>query len=297
MLANDVSVDPRYLRVERLRETRAQLAVPIRSADGLVGVLGVEQDSIGAFDETDQFTAQTLAGFLGVAIDNARLFEQAGDVAVLEERNRMAREIHDTLAQGFTGIVLQLEAAEQAMEDGAEQPVVNRHLDRARDLARDSLNEARRSVWNLLPRALDGRALDEAIAQEAGQFSALGKEVASFSLTGARRPLPTDVAAALLRICQEALTNVRKHAGASEATVELEFRDDAVVLRVADDGSGFKLSDARREARSRGGGLGITGMEQRVQPLGGSFTVRPAPNGGTLVEATVPLVPRAAAAG
>ena len=278
-------------------QTKAYLAVPIRSADHVVGVIGIEQNEVDAFDETDQFTVQTLAHCLGVAIDNARLFEQAGDIAVLEERNRMAREIHDTLAQGFTGIVLQLEAAEQAMEDGAEQPVVSRHLDRARGLARDSLNEARRSVWNLLPLALDGRPLDEAIAQEVGQFSALGTEVASFSVTGEPRPLPPEIGAALLRICQESLTNVRKHAGAGEVTVELEFRDHAVMLRVADDGEGFELVDARQDARSRGGGLGISGMEQRVRQLNGSLAVQPANGGGTLVEATIPLAPRPVEAG
>ena len=296
VLANDVSADPRYMPVS-WNETKAYLAVPIRSADRVVGVIGIEQNEVDAFDETDQFTAQTLADCLGVAIDNAHLFEQAGDVAVLQERNRMAREIHDTLAQGFTGIVLQLEAADQAMEDGAEQPVVSRHLDRARDLARDSLNEARRSVWNLLPRALDGRALDDALAQEVGQFAALGREVASFSLTGVQRSLPTDVGAALLRICQESLTNVRKHAEATAVTVELEFREADVVLRVADDGKGFELAGARQEARSRGGGLGIAGMEQRTGQLDGALTVRSGANGGTLVEATVPLAPRAAAAG
>ncbi len=151
-------------------------------------------------------------------------------------------------------------------------------------------------MWNLLPRALDGRALDEAISQEVSQFSALGREGGSFSLVGAQRPLPTDVAAALLRICQESLTNVRKHAEASEVTVELEFRDDDVVLRVADDGNGFELSDARQEARSRGGGLGISGMEQRTAQLNGAFAVRLAAGGGTLIEVTVPLAPRAVAA-
>lgn len=297
VIANDVTQDPRYIAREMMPRTMAELAVPIRVADGIVGVMGIEQNTLGAFDETDLFTAETVADCLGVAIDNARLFEQAGDVAVLQERNRMAREIHDTLAQGFTGIVLQLEAADQAIEDGAEQSAVSNHLDRARDLARDSLNEARRSVWNLLPRALDGRALDAALAQEVDQFAALGREAAVFTVTGTPRSLPSDVGAALLRICQESLTNVRKHAGAGQVTVELEFRDQDVVLRVGDDGKGFELSDARQEARSRGGGLGISGMEQRATQLKGSLSVLPAKNGGTLIEVILPLTPSTAAAG
>ena len=185
VLANDVSKDPRFTFVEEFADTRAQLSVPIATGDEVVGVLGIEQTEVDAFDETDQFTAQTLAHCLGVAIENARLFGQAGELAVLEERNRMAREIHDTLAQGFTGIVLQLEAAEQALEDGALPGALNEHLDRARSLARESLNEARRSVWNLAPWALDAQPLAGAIEEEVRRFAAGGSERASFALSGA----------------------------------------------------------------------------------------------------------------
>ena len=295
VLANDVSKDPHFMFVEEFRDTKAQLSVPIAIGDEVVGVLGIEQTEVDAFDETDQFTAQTLADCLGVAIENARLFEQAGEVAVLEERNRMAREMHDTLAQGFTGIVLQLEAAEQAHEHaagahdhGAVQAELEEHLSRAKDLARDSLNEARRSVWDLAPRALDAQPLAGAIEEEVRGFDAGGSERASFALSGAPGALPPPIEAALLRICQESLANVRRHARASEVSVELEFTADTIRLRIGDDGAGFDVSDAQEAARAHGGGFGISSMQQRARLLNGSLTVRRSGGRGTLVEAIIP---------
>ena len=125
--------------------------------------------------------------------------EQRRELAVVEERNRMAREIHDTLAQGFTGIVLQLEAAEQASEESPAE--VPHHLSQAKNLARESLQEARRSVWDLLPRALEERSLEAALREEVRRFAAAGQEKASFTLSGDRTELPSNVQAALLRIC------------------------------------------------------------------------------------------------
>ena len=303
VLANDVGKDPHFMFVEEFRDTRAQLSVPIKLGDEVLGVLGIEQTEVDAFDETDLFTAQTLADCLGVAIENARLFEQAGEVAVLEERNRMAREIHDTLAQGFTGIVLQLEAAEQAHEeaagvhdDGAVQAELTEHLSRAKVLARDSLNEARRSVWGLAPRALDAQPLAGAIEEEVRRFAADGSERASFALSGAPRTLPPPIEVALLRICQESLANVRRHARASEVSAELEFTADAIRLRIGDNGAGFDVSSAQEAARARGGGFGISSMQQRARLLNGSLTVRRSGGRGTLVEAIIPAAADAVAA-
>ncbi len=168
--------------------------------------------------------------------------EALRDLAILDERNRMAREIHDTLAQGFTGIVLQLEAAEQASEGSPGQ--VLGHLTQAKGLARESLQEARRSVWNLLPQALEERPLDVALQEEVRRFATEGVEQASFSLSGARYGLAADLQTALLRIYQECLTNIRRHAHATEVRVELSFYLEEVRLSVKDNGSGFDVPDA-----------------------------------------------------
>ncbi|MEE8519619.1 MAG: histidine kinase, partial [Dehalococcoidia bacterium] len=147
------------------------------------------------------------------------LFEQTRSLAVLDERNRMAREIHDTLAQGFTGVVLQLEAAEQALGEDAD--AVTDHIGKAKELARGSLQEARRTVWDLLPSALEHRNIKEVLNDEVERFAVRGHEQATFSSDGSFQDVPQDVQATLLRICQEALMNTRKYARAEHVWVSL----------------------------------------------------------------------------
>ncbi len=212
------------------------------------------------------------------------LFQQTRESAVLGERNRMAREIHDTLAQGFTGIVLQLEAGEQAMETNPSE--VAGHLERAKNLARESLQEARRTVWDLLPRALEGVSLEEALREEVNRFPVETHEKASFKSMGASRDLASDVQTALLRLCQESLTNVRKHSGATEVTVTLTYNPDSVDLEVTDNGGGFDVN--RSDGGGEDGGFGLIGMEQRVRALGGEFTVTSHPGQGAKVEVNIP---------
>ncbi len=285
ILANDVSEDPRYRSVEALRDTKSELAVPVKIGNRVLGVLDIESTEVDAFSEADLFTAQTLADQLAVAIENARLYEETRQMAVMEERNRMAREIHDTLAQGFSGIILQLEAAEQAL--GEDTSATERHLNQARSLARKSLAEARRSVWNLRPQALEQLPLVEAIKQEVDKFSQSIGVNARFSVFGARRDLLPELEAGLLRICQESMTNVRKHAKATEVEVNLTFDESAVGLSISDNGVGFK-------PRTSGGGekkrdtFGLISMRERARGLGGTFEVQSRRGKGTLVRVVIP---------
>ncbi|MBM3141567.1 MAG: HAMP domain-containing protein [Chloroflexi bacterium] len=284
ILANDVSEDPRYRSVEALRDTKSELAVPVRIGGKVLGVLDIESTEVDAFSEADLFTAQTLADQLAVAIDNARLYEETRQMAVMEERNRMAREIHDTLAQGFSGIILQLEAAEQAL--GEDTSATERHLNQARSLARKSLAEARRSVWNLRPQALEQLPLVEAIKQEVDKFSQSIGVNAKFRVSGARRDLPPELEAGLLRICQESLTNVRKHAKATEVEVNLTFNESVVELSVSDNGIGFKPRTSGGEKKRDT--FGLISMRERVRGLGGTFEVQSRRGKGTLVRVVIP---------
>jgi len=285
LLANDVSQEPRYRAVEALSDIRSELAVPVKMGEKVLGVLDIESVEVDAFGEADLFTAQTLADQLAVAIENARLYQETRQMAVMDERNRMAREIHDTLAQGFTGIILQLEAAEQAFGEGPIE--ARRHLDQARSLARKSLNEARRSVWNLRPQALEELPLAKALRQEVDRFTQDSGMSARFTLSGDRRELPPEVEATLLRISQESLTNVRKHAKASEVEVNLTFDESAVMLSVSDNGVGFKPEPVGKITKKRGG-FGLVGMQERAHGLGGTFEVQSEKRKGTLVRVTVP---------
>lgn len=241
---------------------------PLRDAKGEInGVMGVVMD----------LTERKLA--------EEKLLRQVQEVAVLGERNRMAQEIHDTIAQGFTQIVLQLEAAEQAMDKKPGK--ASSHINLAKKLARESLQEARRSVWNLLPKPLELCTLETALEDEVSRFAATGPKDARFAATGTRQDLPPHIQATLLRICQEALTNVRKHAQATQIKVALSFFPSAVCLTIKDNGVGFDPAETKID--KKGKGFGLTSMEQRVDSLGGIFIMRSGKAKGTLVEARIPI--------
>ena len=198
---------------------------------------------------------------------------------VLEERQRLARDIHDTLAQDFTSMVMHLEAAEP---DLAAIPVgARQHLDQARRSAREGLDEARRVVWALRPEALDQASLPEALQRLAQTWRAASGVAATVTITGTPRPLPTQVEVTLLRVAQEALANVRKHARASSVTLTLSFMEDTLLLDVQDDGVGF--ANTSLPGALSDSGYGLTSMRERVGLLGGALTVESTPGEGTTV--------------
>lgn len=203
---------------------------------------------------------------------------------VLDERARLAREIHDTLAQGFVGISSQLDAVAQSMPSG-ETPARS-YLDLARRMARHSLTEARRSVMDLRASALEDQDLVQAIESATKQAAAgTGVEV-SVEVRGPVRELPRDMEQHLLRIAQEAVTNVLKHAQASRIGVKLELEARRLFLRIVDNGRGF---DERDAFSSRGGHFGLIGMRERAERMGGELKLASNPGVGTQVEITVPL--------
>ena len=193
----------------------------------------------------------------------------------------MAREIHDTLAQGFTGIVLQLEAAEQALD--GDVTAAQEHLDRARSLARESLNEARRSVWALRPQALEQLPLVDTLRQETEKFLQDSGVKVNLNISGERQTLPPDVESTLLRICQESLNNVRKHARASEADVNLAFEKEVVKLTIHDNGTGFDPEVPTE------GAFGLIGMRERARLLRGTLAVHSEHGQGTRIEVMIPV--------
>ncbi len=222
---------------------------------------------------------------------HAQLLTQAREAGVLDERQRMAGEIHDILAQGLTGIVTQLEAADQAAGRPADW---RRHLDQAKQLARDSLTEARRSVHALSPQPLAAAALPEALAEVVDGWSTMSGVTAELITTGTARPLLPEIEAALLRTAQEALANVAKHAGAARVALTLSYMEDLVSLDVRDDGAGFDPSAPR--AGTDRGGFGLATMRERVHRVAGTLEIESEPGGGTAVSACVPaLAPGGAA--
>ncbi|WP_328328143.1 sensor histidine kinase [Kribbella sp. NBC_00382] len=208
-----------------------------------------------------------------------QLLDQAREAGVLDERQRMAREIHDTLAQGLTGIITQLQAAEN-------EP--SRHVEAAIALARESLNEARRSVHALRPGSLDSARLSDALADVAKRWTALHNIEVQVTTTGTTLPLPPDAELALLRTAQEALANVAKHAQATRVGLTLSYLEDKVALDVRDDGKGFQAGVVDGE-----GGFGLIAMRQRIEALDGRLQIESEPGAGTAISASVPVLPGA----
>jgi signal transduction histidine kinase len=214
----------------------------------------------------------------------AQLLTQAREAGVGDERQRMAREIHDTLAQGLTGIITQLEAAQQTSSDTERE----RRIGNAKQLARDSLAEARRSVQALRPQALEDSKLPDALADEVARWSATSGVAAEVKTTGDVRALHPEVEVTLLRVAQEALANVAKHAGASQAWVTLSYMEDVVTLDVRDDGAGFVPGEQGESQAS--GGFGLIAMRQRVGRLAGQLEIESEPGAGTAVSASLPAI-------
>ncbi len=246
----------------------------------------VRSDTIEELARTNAALEQALAENAGL---HAQLLVQAREAGAQDERSRLAAEIHDTLAQGLAGIVTQLQAAEDAADAGAARA----HLDRAATLARQNLGEARRSVHNLGPVALEHDALPEALRKlvataTPGGLAAPGE----FTVTGTVEPLHDEIEATLLRIAQEALANAVRHADATRIGVTLSYMGDEVSLDVRDDGRGFDPAAPPQAGTgaAAGGGFGLRGMRARAERVAGTLDVESEPGHGTAVSARVPLV-------
>lgn len=267
---------------------RSAVLLPLTTSDGAwVGLLMAASERERGFTGiTEPYT--TIAAQVSPVLENFRLVRQARQTAVLEERQRLAREIHDTLAQGFTSIVMHLEAAEQALP--AEMTTPQQHLDQARRTARESLVQARRLVWALRPEHLERASLSEALERIVARWAGESGIVADVTTTGTASPLHPEVEVTLLRVVQEALANTRKHARASQVTVTLSYMSDVIVLDVQDDGVGFDPARIRAPSVTEAaGGFGLTAMRERVEELGGKLLVESAPGEGTTVVAEIPF--------
>jgi two-component system NarL family sensor kinase len=209
------------------------------------------------------------------------LQKQAEAASILEERNRMAREIHDTLAQAFTGILAQVGATNQVLTDDLE--AAQTHLDLIKELARTGLTEARRSVVALRPQLLEEGSLQSALHRLVTQIRTAAMDTTLYyELEGAVYSLPTEVESNLLRIGQEALTNAIRHANADEIRVELVYDRDQVCLRVKDNGQGFGVG-----SMPSSDGFGLLGMSERAERIGAQLTIRSQPGQGTEIIVTV----------
>ena len=264
----------------RATGVRSLTATPLRLGERVIGRLVVRFESARALSAQQIELLQSIATQMAVALHMSRLAEEVRRAAVLDERNRMARDIHDTLAQGFTGVIVQLEAAKDAIARRRGRDT-REHIQRAADLARHSLAEARRSVRALKPLALEHGGLQAAFEALLANVTAGTGLAAQFACSGEPYSLPLDLEESLLRIGQEALTNVLKHSEAQHFNATLTFEAAGIALALHDDGVGFDLS-------ARTDGMGLRGMHERAERIGGQIQVHTAPGQGTDILVHVP---------
>jgi signal transduction histidine kinase len=287
VISNQVQQDERIAKEvrARLKRTKIQSAalVPLTIKEEVIGTL-VTLGKLGGKGEFDQSDLDLLIAFANqaaIAIENARLYEQSQQLAVVEERQRLARDLHDSVTQALYGMTLYGEAMARQLAAGeAEQ--AKQQLDELQVTAQEALREMRLLIFQLRPPALEEEGLTtvlrsrlEAVEARAGLMTELnvGEEVR----------LPQEVEEGLYRIAQEALNNALKHAMADKVVLNLFYREGRIILEVIDDGIGFDL-----ESGLEYGGLGLDGMQERAAKLGGGLIVETSPGTGTKVRVEVP---------
>jgi signal transduction histidine kinase len=257
------------------------LAVPMIIAGKGEGLIGIRFTRKRAFRAEEEELAQVLANQAMLAIQMARLSVQSHHTTMVEERNRVARDIHDTLAQGFTGVIAHLEAARGAVSQ-KKTAKVSDHLDRAGELAREGLREARRSVQALRPLALEEKPLTTALRDLIERMTTGMPMKAQFASRGEAAGLPQEWETNLLRISQEILTNAIRHSQASKFDALIAFESSEILLDVRDNGRGFNPATKHE-------GFGLRGIRERVKEMGGKFTIHSVAGTGTCISVLVPL--------
>ena len=287
-LSNDTSTNPHFIQGPGMVAC-AELDVPLKVGGRVLAVLSIESDSPNSFAEDEVPFVETLADQIAVAIENARLVERARELAASDERNRLAREIHDSLAQSLIAVSMELDAIQQLAADDPSRVIGL--VGHARDLAHRAVEEARHAIWRLRPAPLERQSLAEALAAEVRSLEQGGAvEQSDCTIQGEPRPLAPEVDAALFRIAQEALSNVRKHARARRARVVLAYGEHSVRLLVEDDGRGFEPGS---HAPGLDGGFGLGGISQRAALIGADLEIDASPGWGTRVRVFVPNAPTA----
>jgi len=262
---------------------RYHASIPLYAGDEKLGVMNVASPDWRSLSSEDLQLLYTIGDLLSIAVERARLFARSTQLGAVEERNRLAREIHDTIAQGLTATTLQLESADALLDTGSSTERAREPLRRALSLTQSNLEEARRSVLDLRAAPLEGRSLSEGLQALVNGWETETGVPVRFQAVNGSRPLPPRVEVALYRICQEALTNVARHAEARRVTVRLVATPEQVQLTIEDDGLGFDASDTAEDRH------GLVGMNERARMLGGALDLSTSPGAGTRVRVTVPL--------
>jgi nitrate/nitrite-specific signal transduction histidine kinase len=277
VVVNDVSQDSNFRASDVMPQTRAELVIPLKVGGELIGTLDLHSTELNAFSPEDVLVSQSLGDQIAIAIHNARLYERRRELGVLEERNRLARDLHDSVIQSLYSLSLLSAGWRRSVGDSS---AIGEYFDKVSDINQQALREMRLLVYQLRPFAL----------QEDGLLGALHKRLETVERRAGVEArlraddvyeLPVHVEEGLYWIVQEALNNSLKHASAAQISVRFESADGQIVVTVTDDGQGFDSAQCSR-------GLGLHNMEERARALGGSLTIRSRAGEGTAVTVSVP---------
>ena len=272
---------------EEVGRLQCHASVPLAIGDRRLGMLNVASADWRVLSDAELSLLTTAGALVSLAVERSRLEAATARALAAEERNRLAREIHDTLAQGLAALTMQLEVADSlAGTKAPDDSRLHSAVERALLLARATLDEARRSVLDLREAPLEGRSLSEALealASEADSSPDDAVEVTVIASDGVDAKLSPAVAGGLYRVAQQAVVNATRHARARQITLRVTRSESEIHLRVEDDGTGFEPADVR------GDRFGLVGMRERARLLGGSLTVESAPDAGTAIEVRVPI--------
>ena len=269
--------------VEGTNELQCHASIPLYADDRKLGILNVASRDWRELSDDELNLLYTVGALVSLAIERTRLAATTAQLAALEERNRLAREIHDTLAQSLAAISMQLETADARAEAGGDARLAAM-VRRALTLTRSTLEEARRSVTDLRTPPLEGRTLAESLRALGGELRGVAERPVQLDVVGEDDGgLPAAVEVGLYRIAREALTNVARHARATKARLHLTREQGRVRMRIEDDGTGFDPNSVPP------GRFGLLGMSERARLLGGSLRVESAPGEGTVVQVDVPV--------
>ncbi|MGI8866785.1 MAG: histidine kinase [Rubrobacteraceae bacterium] len=262
---------------------RYHASVPLYAGEKKLGVMNVASPAWRGLSSEDLKLLYTVGDLLSIAVERARLFDKSTRMGAAEERNRLARELHDTLAQGLAAATLQLEAADAILETGPHPANAREYLHRALSITQGNLEDARRSVLDLRAAPLEGRTLSEALAILVERRGAESTVPTSYESVNGSHPMPPNVEAALYRVCEEALNNFVRHAEARSVNVRLVVTADLARLIVQDDGRGFDPTSVSSDRH------GLAGMRERMMLLGGTLKVDSDAVLGTRITAVTPL--------
>ncbi|WP_223166564.1 GAF domain-containing sensor histidine kinase [Nonomuraea sp. SYSU D8015] len=274
----DIRKDPRFEYWPKAHPVMKDfLGVPIRDGEEVLGIIFLaNKRTPGGFTQEDQDLLTLFAAHAAIALTNARLYERGRELAMLEERNRVARELHDAVTQKLFSLRLSAQAAGAMLEQAPDKAAVE--LERVQRLAGEALSELRAVIVELRPAELDRHGLSETLRKHVRLLDRLHPSVVAFECAELP-PLDSAVEVAVLRVAQEALHNALRHSGATHVLVRLSYEDGKLVLIVRDDGSGFEQAESR--------GLGLVSMRDRAESVGGVMTVESSPGRGTTVRVEV----------